>query len=235
MPQCPDTGRKGFEIGMDQKKKSVPNTFSEEEHLEQAEKDSLRPEIEESTSLTEEEAERKAKLASIDWEAALRENENWLRTIIAARVGERAAVEEVFQEVSLATIRQKAPLQDPTKISPWLYRIAVMQSLLYRRKMGRKRRLMDRYTEKVTNAGQDSKQEEPLSWLLREERRAHVQQALAELPKNQQELLLLKYVHDWSYKMMADKIGTTVSAVQAKLHRARALLREKLNRMNIDS
>ena len=158
-----------------------------------------------------------------------------LKKLAGKTVVDRAAVEEVFQEVSLATIRQKSPLQDPTKISPWLYRIAVMQSLLYRRKMGRKRRLMDRYTEKITGAGQDSKQEEPLSWLLREERRSHVQQALAELPKNQQELLLLKYVHDWSYKMMADKIGTTVSAIQAKLHRARALLREKLNRMNIDS
>ncbi|MDO5582020.1 MAG: sigma-70 family RNA polymerase sigma factor [Planctomycetia bacterium] len=170
----------------------------------------------------------------IDWEAALRANEHWLRTIIAARVGEKAAVEEVFQEVSLAAIRQKAPLQDPSKISPWLYRLAVTQSLLYRRSMGRKRKLIDRYTEKVPIGEFDQSQKDPLSWLLAEERRSGVRKAMSELPKNQQELLLLKYVHEWSYKEMADKIGTTVSAIQARLHRARALLREKLLKMGLD-
>lgn len=179
-------------------------------------------------------AEAITDVKDIDWEAALRENEHWLRTIIAARVGEAAAVEEVFQEVSLATIRQKAPLLDATKISPWLYRLAVMQSLLYRRSMGRKRKLIDRYMQKVPLEEYDQGQKDPLSWLLSEERRAGVRKAMSELPRNQQELLLLKYVHEWSYKEMADKIGTTVSAIQAKLHRARALLREKLLKMDMD-
>ncbi len=172
---------------------------------------------------------------AIDWEKALGENESWLRTVIAARVGEKAAVEEVFQEVSLATIRQKAPIHDPTKISPWLYRLAVTQSLLYRRSMGRKRKLIDRYTEKVPIVEYDTKQEDPLSWLLRQERMACVRKCMAELPKNLQELLLLKYIHEWSYKEMAEKLGTTVSAIQARLHRARTLLREKLSKMSIDS
>lgn len=164
----------------------------------------------------------------IDWSAALEENQSWLRTVIAARVGEAEGVEEVFQEVSLAAVRQKSPIHDPAKVAPWLYRLAVIHSLLYRRKMGRKRKLINRYQERVPIAEHDTHQAEPLEWLLAEERRTMVNRAMASLPKNLQELLLLKYIHDWSYKEMAEKLGVTVSAVQARLHRARGILRERL-------
>ena len=171
-------------------------------------------------------AENAAK--KIDWASALRESESWLRTVIAARVGEAQAIEEIFQEVAMAAVRQKAPIEDPTKVGPWLYRLAVTQSLLYRRKIGRRKKLIGRYQEKIPIAEHDLKQGEPIDWLLAEERKTMVNAAMATLPKNLQELLLLKYIHDWSYKEMADKLGTTVSAVQARLHRARGLLRERL-------
>jgi len=164
----------------------------------------------------------------IDWAQTLDDHQSWLRTVIAARVGDAQAVEEVFQEVSLAAIRQKAPIQDPAKVAPWLYRLAVIHSLLYRRKMGRKRRLLERYQEKVPVTEQDFRQTEPLEWLLTQERRVQVTEAMKTIPDNLRELLMLKYVHDWSYKEMAEKTGLTVSAVQARLHRARNLLRKRL-------
>ena len=57
-----------------------------------------------------------------------------------------------------------------------------------------------------------------------------VRDALAQLPEQSRELLLLKYVHDWSYRDMAEKLGVTVTTVQARLHRARGLLRQVLAR-----
>ncbi|MDO5554610.1 MAG: RNA polymerase sigma factor [Planctomycetia bacterium] len=171
---------------------------------------------------------------AIDWEAALEENATWLRTVIAARVGEAAAVDDVFQEVSLAAIRQKAPISDRTKVAPWLYRLAVLQSLLYRRTMGRKRKLINRFTEQVPVTEHDQHQMEPLQWLLARERQEKVREAMKTLPKREQELLMLKYVHEWSYKEMADKLGLSVSAVQARLHRARGLLRERLAKYDLE-
>ena len=67
-------------------------------------------------------------------------------------VGEFQAVDEVMQEVSLAAIRQHAPLNDARKVAPWLYRLAVTQSLLYRRKQGRGRKLINRYVERHSTA-----------------------------------------------------------------------------------
>ncbi|MCL2348120.1 MAG: RNA polymerase sigma factor [Planctomycetaceae bacterium] len=166
--------------------------------------------------------------AGIDWEAALHHNESWLRTVIAVRVGESAAVEEVWQEVSLAAIRQRSPLQDVTRITPWLYQLAVRQSLLYRRKMGRRRKLVERYIDKIVPTREKQTAQTPLDILLTNERHQQVRVAMKSLEEEDREVLLLKYTHDWSYRDLAEKLGLSITAVQARLHRARKRLREKL-------
>src|SRR5579871_6294887 len=64
------------------------------------------------------------------------QHQQWLRQIILARVGEPQATDEVFQEVAAQALLQKSPLLDESKTSAWLYRVAVRQCLLYRRKCG---------------------------------------------------------------------------------------------------
>ncbi len=86
----------------------------------------------------------------------LAEHDRWLRTVVYARLGEPQAVDEVMQEVSLAAVRQKAPLNDRKKVAAWLYRLAVTQSLLHRRKLGRQRKLVDRYVQRNQPGEQDT-------------------------------------------------------------------------------
>src|SRR5687768_15023560 len=88
-------------------------------------------------------------LPAIDWPAALAQHDRWLRTVVLARLQEPQAADEVLQEVALAAVRQAAPLSDASKVAPWLYRLAVRQALLYRRKCSRRRRMVHRYTEQV--------------------------------------------------------------------------------------
>lgn len=168
----------------------------------------------------------------IDWSAALAEHDRWLRTIVYARVGEPQAVDEVMQEVALAAVRQKSPLLDPSKVAPWLYRLAVTQSLLYRRKQGRQRKLTGNYAERV-RPSEASAEGDPLGWLLADERRQRVRQALERLGRRDAEILLLKYTEDWSYQELAARLGVTVSAIQARLHRARQRLRDELTALEV--
>ncbi len=165
---------------------------------------------------------------NVDWPRALAENGRWLRTVIYARVGERQAIDEVLQEVSLAAIRQQAALQDRGKVAPWLYRTAVLQSLLYRRKAGRRRKLADRYATDARPTEIDRRQPDPLDWLLADERRQMVRRALTQLARRDREILLLKYTEDWSYRQLAEHLGISESAVQARLHRARRRLRQQM-------
>jgi RNA polymerase sigma factor (sigma-70 family) len=171
---------------------------------------------------------------AIDWQAALTQHERWLRTIVLARVREPQAVEEVMQEVALAAVKQAAPLADAGKVAPWLYRLAVLQSLLYRRKCGRRRRLRDRYTDEVqhTDRGRPPTLD-PLDWLIAEERRGLVRRALAELAARDAEILLLKYTEHWNYHEIARHLEITHTAVEARLHRARARLRQELTALNV--
>jgi RNA polymerase sigma-70 factor (ECF subfamily) len=171
---------------------------------------------------------RPAETPSIDWQAALARHERWLRTVVYARVGEPQAVDDVMQEVFLAAVRQRAPLADAGKLAPWLYQLAVTQSLLYRRKQGRRRRLAGNYAERVQAAGEPPRESDPLGWLLADERRKLVRRAIAHVPKKDAEILLLKYSEDWSYRELAEHLGISQAALQARLHRARRRLRSQL-------
>lgn len=171
--------------------------------------------------------------AALDWQALLAEHDRWLRTIVYARVGEPQAVDDVMQEVALAAVRQKSPLSDPAKVAPWLYRLAVRQSLMYRRRQGRRRKLSDNYSRQVCTSEPDASRSDPLGWLLADERRRLVRVALTRLPKRDAEILLLKYGEDWSYQELAQRMGISSSAVQARLHRARNRLREELAALEV--
>jgi RNA polymerase sigma-70 factor (ECF subfamily) len=177
------------------------------------------------------EADRGA--TSIDWSRALAEHDRWLRTVICARLGEPQAVDEVMQEVSLAAVRQRAPLNDPEKVAPWLYRLAVRQTLLYRRKQGRRRKMVDRYAQRFQPGEADNRQTDPLGWLLAEERRKQVRLAMSRLAKRDAEILMLKYNENWSYESLAQHLGVSQSAVEARLHRARQRLRTELAALDV--
>jgi RNA polymerase sigma-70 factor (ECF subfamily) len=169
----------------------------------------------------------------IDWAVALADNDRWLRTAVLARLGERQAVDEVMQEVALAAVAQRSPLTDPAKLGAWLYRLAVRQALLYRRKRGRQHRLVGRYALARAAAGGDAGAApgpDPLDWLLRDERRRAVREALARLPGRDAEILLLKYTENWSYRELAAHLGVGEGAVEARLHRARGKLRDAVAR-----
>lgn len=170
---------------------------------------------------------------SIDWQAALKKHDRWLRTAVYARLREAEAVDDVMQEVALAAIRQAAPICDPEKVAPWLYRLAVRQALLFRRKCGRQRRLTTRYASRFRPAESTTRTPNPLAWLLHSERCQHVRWALERLAPRDAEILMLKYSEDWNYHMIAAHLGISHSAVETRLHRARRRLRAQLSAIEV--
>lgn len=169
----------------------------------------------------------------LDWPALLAEHQRWLRTVVVARLQGAEGAEEVLQEVSLAVVRGRAPLLDAAKVAPWLYRLAVVQALLYRRRCGRQRKLLDRFTQRWPLAEHDSSTNDPLVWLLADERRQLVREALEKLPPRDAEILLLKYTEHWSYQQLAAHLGISHAAVETRLHRARARLRAELTKLEV--
>jgi RNA polymerase sigma-70 factor (ECF subfamily) len=164
---------------------------------------------------------------ALDWGAILAEHERWLRRVVASRLNEPQAVDEVMQDVALAAVSQRSALHDRARVAMWLYRLAVRHVLLYRRKAGRHRSLVDRYAARQAKSGIDPAPS-PLRWLLRDEREQLVQDALKRLPPRDAELLILKYAEGYAARELAERLGVTVGTIEARLHRARYRLRAEL-------
>ena len=133
----------------------------------------------------------------------------------------------------MAVVANRAPLADANKIAPWLYQIAVRQTLLYRRKHGRRRKLLDRYADRYQPTEEDNRSASPLDWLLAEESAELIRQAMSQLSERDREVLLLKYEHGWSYRKISEHLDISESAVEARLHRARQRLRQRLAQLNV--
>jgi RNA polymerase sigma-70 factor (ECF subfamily) len=164
----------------------------------------------------------------IDWPAVLAQHGRWLHTVVLARVGDVAAADDVMQEVAVSAVEKGHQLRDPASAAPWLYRLAVVAALQYRRRTGRRRKLVDRYRQQHPPTDSDTREMDPLDWLLADERKALVRRALGRLRRRDAEILLLKYTEDWSYRELADHLGLSTSAVEARLHRAREKMRRAL-------
>ena len=164
---------------------------------------------------------------------ALAEHGRWLRTVLAARGVERSALDDVMQEVCLAAMRSANRLNDASRVGPWLYRIAVVAALQHRRGQGRRRRLRERFADSGA-APLEAVDRDPLVWLLSAEAQQLVRQAIRNVSSQDTEILLLKYTEDWSYRELAEHLGLSASAVEARLHRARGRLREALMQLSPD-
>ena len=169
----------------------------------------------------------------LDWGATLAAHQGWLRRVVAARLHESQAVDEVMQDVALAAVAQHSPLNNPGRAAVWLYRLAVRHVLLYRRKTGRQRSLVDRYAARKAVSEIDASPS-PLGWLVRDERQQLVQQALRRLPPRDAELLILKYAEGYGARELAERLGVAVATVETRLHRARRRLRVELANLSAE-
>jgi RNA polymerase sigma factor (sigma-70 family) len=159
--------------------------------------------------------------ANDDLLQGLAANESWLRTTLLARLGCRDEVDEVMQEVALAAVNQSAKQQPVERVGPWLYRVALRQVMLFRRKAGRRRKLHNSFRERALPLEQPS----PLHFLLNQERQQVVRKVMETLGEVDRQMVMLKYVQGLSYNEIADRLGVSPSSVQSRLHRARAQMR----------
>ena len=108
-------------------------------------------------------------------------------------------------------------------MAPWLYRLAVTYSLLYRRKQGRVRKLIDRYAQRNRPTGLRPPRR-PFELVVGEGTVSAGPRCHGRLAKRDAELLMLKYTEDWSYRQLSEHLGISQSAIEARLHRARQRL-----------
>ncbi len=169
---------------------------------------------------------------AINWPAALDQNGRWIRSVLRSRINDVHIVDDLFQDVSMAVLRQTAKPTDPQKVAPWLYRLAVRYSINHHRRVGRRRRLRERLEFGAGVARLETP--DALDWLVQTELNQAVREALTALREQDREILVLKYTENWSYTDLARHLGASTGTIEYRLIRAKKALRQQLVARNLN-
>ena len=137
-----------------------------------------------------------------------------------ARDAQRA--EELTQDVFVRAWERLGSFRGESKFSTWLHRLAVNVVLQEGRTRGRR----------------ESREElmgDPEEYLgrVREEfpgTRLDLERAIASLPEGARTVVVLRDIHGYKYEEIAQMQGVALGTVKAQIHRARKMMRERLDR-----
>jgi RNA polymerase sigma-70 factor, ECF subfamily len=147
--------------------------------------------------------------------------------------GSSSVAEDVTQEVFLILLR-RAELFDPQRGSISTYLISIARNEILRR-LDRDRAYVTLAEDATAHDKKDKNPDEnlivridPLGNLVRNEEIESVRQAVLGLPLHYREVVVLCELEEMSYSEAAAALGCAVGTVRSRLHRARALLKQRL-------
>lgn len=140
--------------------------------------------------------------------------------------------EDLTQEVFIEVFRSIKQFRRDSKLSTWLYRIAVSKSLEFIRYRKRKKR--QAFFQSLIGL-EDRQIQDTADWFnhpgvqLENKQRAEVlYQKIDQLPQNQRIAFTLSKLEQMSYKEIATIMDTSVSSVESLLFRAKKNLQKSL-------
>ncbi len=141
--------------------------------------------------------------------------------------------EDIAQEVFIEVFRSIQNFRADSKISTWLYRIAVNRSLNFIRDNKRKKWVhsiedLVKGISRQVGEIQNINNETPVSELENSQRAKILHEAIDSLPENQKTAFTLNKYEDLSYKEISEVMNLSVSSVESLIHRAKIKLQEKL-------
>jgi RNA polymerase sigma-70 factor (ECF subfamily) len=143
-------------------------------------------------------------------------------------LGNRESARDLVQEVFFRLLKYRDSFRPEAPFAPWLYRLARNACIDHLRKSGRERPTEDDF---------DRPDPTPLvpEEMERREELQKLQTALARLPEDKRELLLLARSGTLSYEQIATLLGCSVGALKVRVHRALQLLREAYTRVDSEA
>ena len=142
--------------------------------------------------------------------------------------------EDITQEVFIEVYKSLSGFREDSKLSTWIYRIAVTRSLDYIRRQGRKKREL-RSQHKADFDDQEKRLAAPFSngpevRFTNRERANILRNAVDSLPQNQRIVITLNKYEGFSSEEIGEIMGMSLSAVEGLIHRAKKNLKKILTR-----
>ena len=143
-----------------------------------------------------------------------------------AKVRRADAAADLAQETLLRGFRALGTLADPAKFGSWLCGIALRACLDWLKAKERKHVHFsalgpDRSPDDFLQPSDDNPG-------LDADERGRLLAAVEALPEECRKVVMLYYYEDWTYKALGEFLGVSAATINARLTKARALLRERL-------
>ncbi len=140
--------------------------------------------------------------------------------------------DDITQEVFIQVFQSVSSFKGDSKLSTWLYRIAVSKALDHEKKKKRKKRFG--FVHSLFGGQDEDEQihsvefEHPGVELEKKEKAAALFSALKQIPDNQRIAFTLHKLEGQTYQEVAEIMNTTLFAVESLMGRAKANLKKEL-------
>lgn len=142
-----------------------------------------------------------------------------VRFFLKKMTGRVAAVDDLLQETWFDVYLKINRLQRPEAFTAWLYRIARDKAYRELRRRPEPRERVDEDLPEPVKVHDES---------FAPEEAQRVRAALDELPIDQREVLVLRFIEEMSYEEISDVIARPVGTVRSRIHYGKLALRAKL-------
>jgi RNA polymerase sigma factor (sigma-70 family) len=145
-----------------------------------------------------------------------------LRSFLYRRTQNEADALDLAQETFVRVYQHRGRFRTGAKFSTWMFQIALNLARDHARRQRR------RPAESLAHAPEPVTELTPKIHLARLEQAAAVRAAIADLPDDLRDAVLLSEYEDKSHAEIAGIVGATPKAVETRLYRAREQLRKAL-------
>lgn len=149
-------------------------------------------------------------------------------------VNDDSLAEDLLQDTFLNAFKGLKSFSGESSLSTWLFKIATNNALMYLRK---RRPQFTPLTEQTYTdpdypfmSASPEFANSPLELLLSEEGRRLIEDAITKLPPTYRAVILLRDVEGFSVRESAAILDLSTPALKSRLHRARTVVRELLER-----
>jgi len=155
--------------------------------------------------------------------------------LVLRMIGDRAEAEDLAQEVFISIFKAIEGFRGESQLSTWVYRVAANHCRNRIKYLTRRRRqLTEGYDESseehISGAQSQGRPEAPDQLMEARQTERVLQDGLLSLEEEQRELVVLREVEHLSYEEIMAITGLPEGTVKSRLHRARATLREFIER-----
>jgi RNA polymerase sigma-70 factor (ECF subfamily) len=133
-------------------------------------------------------------------------------------------VDDVVQDVFLAVLKGLPGFRGQSAISTWITRITINACRAHRRRRIVRVALLQRFMRQPAPSAEPQQPDDD-----RDETNRRVRDAVGGLPNPYREVVVLRYLQGMEIDEMCDVLDVKRSAIEVRLHRARAMLKEVLD------